>query len=427
MERYIYTDRESMNRLLVRPHLDRERLYRQVKDVFDRIEKKGDEAVRFYAGKYDGYTPESLEITEKEIYQSEMQVSVPLKKAMQLSADNIRRFHENQRLNEVPVVTVPGVICWRESRPVDAIGLYIPGGRTPLFSTVLMLGIPASLAGCRNIVMCTPPDKRGNIAPVILYSARLAGVQRIFRIGGIQAVAAMALGTETIPKVDKIFGPGNQYVTAAKQWAQQNGTAIDIPAGPSEVLVIADETADPVWVAADLLSQAEHGTDSQVVLVTWVETLAVKVEEEVGKQLEELPRKEIASHSLEYGKIIICRTAGEALDISNNYAPEHLILAVKNPEEMLKDIIHAGSVFLGHYAPVSAGDYASGTNHTLPTNGYARVYGGVSLDSYIKKMTVQKISAEGLQSIGPAIEVMAEAEKLEGHSRAVSIRLKDKR
>ncbi len=427
METYRYPDKAKWKELLRRPELEQTQLETLVREIFERIEKEGDKAVREYTARYDGFVTESMEVSREEIRAAGLKIPEPLKKAMKLAAGNIRRFHENQLIRESGVETMPGVTCWRENRAIETVGLYIPGGTAPLFSTVLMLAVPASIAGCRNIVLCTPGGREGRVASEILYAANLAGVHKVFCAGGIQAIAAMALGTESVPKVEKIFGPGNQYVVAAKQWAQQTGTPIDIPAGPSEMLVIADETARPAWVAADLLSQAEHGTDSQVILVTWIEKLREGVKQEITRQLEILPREEIARKSLENGKIIVCRDAKEATEISNFYAPEHLILAVKDPDRMLKNIRHAGSVFLGHYTPESAGDYASGTNHTLPTNGYARVYGGVSLDSYLKKMTVQKITPEGLQRIGPVIQIMAAAEKLEGHRRAVNIRMEDKR
>lgn len=429
MKKYFYPEKEKWEDMLQRPVLDREKLTGLVRDIFNRIRLEGDKALREYTVRYDGYMPECLEISRADMEEAVAGVSVPLKNAMDMATDNIRKFHEAQKVVEPEVETTPGVTCWRERRPIDSVGLYIPGGTAPLFSSVLMLAIPAAIAGCREVILCSPGDENGKIVPEILYAAGLAGVKRVFRIGGAQAIAAMALGTETVPRVDKIFGPGNQYVTAAKQWAQQTGTAIDIPAGPSEVLVIADDSARADWVAADLLSQAEHGPDSQVVLVTWSEKLAARVEKEVEQQLKVLPRREIAGRSLQHGKIILCRDDREAVEISNRYAPEHLILSVVYPEEMLRGIRHAGSVFLGHYTPESAGDYASGTNHTLPTNGYARTFGGVSLDSYIKKMTVQKITPEGLQHIGDAIEVMAAAEGLEGHRKAVEVRRrrKDKR
>ncbi|HHJ11209.1 MAG TPA: histidinol dehydrogenase [Bacteroidetes bacterium] len=419
METFFYPDETAWPDILRRPEMDQENLGALVRDIFNRIRLEGDKALLDYTERYDGYTPERLEISREEMEEALAKASVPLKNAMDTAMDNIRKFHKAQQGIEPVVETTPGVTCWRESRPIDSVGLYIPGGTAPLFSSVLMLAVPAAIAGCREVILCSPGDEKGKIAPEILYAAGLAGVQRIFRIGGAQAIAAMALGTETVPRVDKIFGPGNQYVTAAKQWAQQTGTAIDIPAGPSEVLVIADDSARPAWVAADLLSQAEHGPDSQVVLVTWSEKLAAEVEKAVKQQLKGLPRREIASRSLQHGKIILCRDDREAVKISNIYAPEHLILSVMQPEKMLRGIRHAGSVFLGHYTPESAGDYASGTNHTLPTNGYARVFGGVSLDSYLKKMTVQKITPEGLNNIGPAIMTMAEAEGLAGHAEAV--------
>ncbi len=424
MKKYLYPEKEQWDTILERPAPEQESLEEMVREVFGRLRQEGDAALRDYTRRFDGFVTEKLEVSAAEITEAGQQVSPELQEAIALAAANIRTFHAAQRHDEPPVETMPGVTCRRVSRPIDRVGLYIPGGTAPLFSTVLMLAVPAVIAGSREIILCTPGGREGRVAPEILYAAAVSGVHRIFRVGGAQAIAAMALGTETIPKVDKIFGPGNRYVTAAKQWAQQQGTAIDIPAGPSEVLVMADDTARPAWVAADLLSQAEHGPDSQVVLVTWSERLAAATEKEVSRQLETLPRKEIARQSLEHGRIILCRDEKEATEISDRYAPEHLILAVEEPERMLQEIRHAGSVFLGHYTPESAGDYASGTNHTLPTAGYARVYGGVSLDSYLKKMTVQEITPAGLEKIGPAIMTMAAAEGLEGHRRVVEVRQK---
>lgn len=423
MKKVILPGKKDWARLFRRPLLDAAGLEQTVRQIFHDVAAGGDEAVLRYSRKFDGYQGDVPEVGRQEWEAAAKVVSQPLKDAIKVAAGNIRRFHENQMSREKPVETFPGVVCRREYRAIDSVGLYIPGGTAPLFSTVLMLGIPASVAGCRNIFLCTPPRADGTVAPEILYAAGVAGVHRVFRAGGIQAVAAMAVGTESIPKVDKILGPGNQFVTAAKNYAQYLGTAIDMPAGPSEVLVIADQTARPEWVAADLLSQAEHGPDSQVMLITWVKELIEAVEKEVERLLPRLPRKDIAAGALEHARLILCRDAEEATEMADAYAPEHLILAVHNPEELLVNTHHAGSVFMGHYTPESAGDYASGTNHTLPTMGYARVSGGVSTEHFLKKMTVQEISPQGLKALGPVIETMAAAEQLEAHKLAVQVRL----
>ena len=422
MKTYLYPSPSELDDLLQRPASDGAQLTDLVREIFGEVQARGDEALRDYTERFEGYCPEDLEVSAEEIRRAADEVPQSLQEALEQAAGNIRTFHAAQLRDEAVVETAPGVRCWREARPLDRVGLYIPGGTAPLFSTVLMLAIPASLAGCREVVLCTPAGRDGRVAPAILYAAATAGVHRIFRVGGAQAVAAMALGTESVPRADKIFGPGNRYVTAAKLWAQQLGTAIDMPAGPSEVLVLADDTARPAFVAADLLSQAEHGSDSQVILVTWSEALAEAVEQEALRQLERLPRRDIAAQALEHARILVVRDAGEGVAVSNLYAPEHLIVATEDPRALLPQIRHAGSVFLGHYTPESAGDYASGTNHTLPTGGFARIYGGVSVDDYLKKMTVQQITPAGLRGLATTITTMARAEGLEAHARAVEAR-----
>jgi histidinol dehydrogenase len=395
----------------------------RVRQIFDDVRQRGDEALRQYAAELDGAVLTNLRATSKEIAAAAAQVPAELQAAIRQAKANIEVFHATQREEPQQVETMPGVVCWRRVVPVQRVGLYIPGGTAPLFSTLLMLGVPARLAGCPNIVLCTPPAKDGSVNPVILFTASLLGIDTIIKAGGAQAVAALTGGTETVPAVDKIFGPGNRYVTAAKQLAAQRGVAIDMPAGPSEVLVMADETANPVFVAADLLSQAEHGPDSQVVLLSTSGQVVEQVTEEVRRQLQVLPRREVAELALRESRAVLLRTSEEMLQFSNAYAPEHLILAVQNPDELADAVTSAGSVFLGHLTPEAAGDYASGTNHTLPTNGYARNYSGVSLDSFVKKITFQRISAEGLKNVGPVVEVMAEAEGLRAHARAVTLRL----
>lgn len=395
-----------------------------VKGIFDDIQKNGDAAVKKYTSIFDGVTISDFKITNEEVQAAIETVADELKNAIQLAADNIKRFHASQKEIVNTIETTSGVFCWRESRAIETVGIYIPGGTAPLFSTVLMLAIPAQLAGCKNIILCSPPDKNGQINPAILYAAQLTGVTKIYKVGGIQAVAAMTFGTNTIPKVSKVFGPGNQYVTAAKQYAQQLGIAIDMPAGPSELLVIADETCDADFVASDLLSQAEHGEDSQVILVTSSEKIVKKVIAAVTIQKTELSRISIVNKALENSRAVVVNSIEEAIQFSNYYAPEHLILAIKDAENKLSQIENAGSVFIGNYSCESAGDYASGTNHTLPTNGFAKNYSGVSLDSFVKKITFQKITATGIQNLGKTIELMAAAEQLEAHKNAVSIRLK---
>jgi histidinol dehydrogenase len=395
-----------------------------VKEIFKEVQKKGDTAVAKYTSIFDGVNFENLEVSIQEIETAVATVPNELKDAIQLAKSNIEKFHTAQKTAKVEVETVEGVQCWQEKRPIQKIGLYIPGGTAPLFSTVLMLAVPARIAGCNEIVLCSPPDKKGVINPAILYAAQLCGVTKILKVGGIQAIAGMTFGTQTIPKVYKIFGPGNQFVTVAKQLATQFGVAIDMPAGPSELLVVADDTAIPAFVASDLLSQAEHGTDSQVILVSTSKKLIDAVEAEIQIQLEQLPRKAIAEKAIANSKLIFVENNEVALDLINEYGPEHFIVCTANDDFFIDGIENAGSVFIGNYTPESAGDYASGTNHTLPTNGYAKNYSGVNLDSFTKSMTFQKISEKGIQNIGNAIEIMAEAEGLQAHKNAVTLRLK---
>jgi len=396
-----------------------------VKQIFKEVQQKGDKAIAKYASFFDGVTLENIQVTQEEIEIAKKEVSTELKEAIQLAKSNIEQFHAAQKTDKIVVETTIGVTCWQEKRPIQRVGLYIPGGTAPLFSTVLMLAVPAKLAGCQEIVLCTPSDKNEKINAAILYAANLCGVNKIYKVGGIQAIAGMTFGTETIPQVYKIFGPGNQFVTIAKQFASQNGVAIDMPAGPSELLVYADETAIPNFVASDLLSQAEHGKDSQVILVTTNKNILNDVEEEIYKQLKDLPRQEIAQVAINNSKLIFVETEKTALSLINEYGPEHFIVCSKNEDYFVDGIQNAGSIFIGNYTPESAGDYASGTNHTLPTNGYSKSYSGVNLDSFLKAMTFQKISNEGIQNIGKAIETMAEAEGLQAHKNAVSLRLKN--
>ncbi len=395
-----------------------------VKQIFKEVQQKGDKAIAKYASLFDGVTLENIQVTQEEIEFAKNEVSTELKEAIQLAKSNIEQFHAAQKTDKIVVETTIGVTCWQEKRPIQKVGLYIPGGTAPLFSTVLMLAVPAKLAGCQEIILCSPSDKNGKINAAILYAADLCGVTKIYKVGGIQAIAGMTFGTETIPQVYKIFGPGNQFVTIAKQFASQNGVAIDMPAGPSELLVYADETAIPSFVASDLLSQAEHGKDSQVILVTTNKNILNDVEEEIYKQLKELPRQEIAQVAINNSKLIFVETEKTALSLINEYGPEHFIVCSKNEDYFVDRIQNAGSIFIGNYTPESAGDYASGTNHTLPTNGYSKSYSGVNLDSFLKAMTFQKISDIGIQNIGKAIETMAEAEGLQAHKNAVTLRLK---
>lgn len=420
-----YPGRNEWAQLVERPHLDISQLNGVVSSVLDDIRQRGDEAVKHYEQKFDKVELSSLAVTEAEMTEAEALVSDELKAAIALAHHNIKAFHESQKFVSQKIEPQPGVVCWQKSVAIQRVGLYIPGGTAPLFSTVLMLATPAKIAGCEEIVLCTPPNREGKVHPAILVAARIAGVSKIFKAGGVQAIGAMAYGTESIPKTYKIFGPGNQYVMAAKQQVSLHDVAIDMPAGPSEVCVIADETANAAFIAADLLSQAEHGIDSQVFLITTSEEMIDKVMVEVDKQLNELPRKEIAAKALDYSKMVLVKDISEAIDLSNTYAPEHLIIQTDNYNEVAERIVNAGSVFLGKYACESAGDYASGTNHTLPTHGYATAYSGVNLDSYCRKITFQHLSAEGVSNIGPAVEAMAAAESLDAHKNAMTIRLKE--
>ena len=424
MNKIIYPKREAWELLLLRPVLNVDTLRDTVNEVIARVQQLGDKALFGYEARFDHVQLEQLAVTEAELTEAEELVPINLKAAILLAAKNIETFHKAQRFVTQKVETMSGVTCWQKAVPIEKVGLYVPGGTAPLFSTVLMLATPARIAGCKEIVLCTPPNHEGKVHPAILYAAKVAGVHRIFKVGGAQAIAAMAHGTETIPKVYKIFGPGNQYVMAAKQQVSLHEVAIDMPAGPSEVAVLADETASPVCVAADLLSQAEHGVDSQAMLVTTSSKLLDEVEYEVQRQLALLPRWQIAEKSISHSKLILVKDLDEAVDMVNAYAPEHLIIQTENYMQVAERIENAGSVFLGAYSTESAGDYASGTNHTLPTHGYAKAYSGVSLDSFIRKITFQEITEDGLQTLGPVIEVLAEHEELDAHKRAVSVRLK---
>lgn len=424
MEVVKYPAKESWASIIARPDNDNEEVFATVRTVLQAVKEDGDKAIRKFSEKFDKVTIDNLMVPEQEIAEAIGMVSDELKSAIKLAASNIEKFHASQIFESKKIETTKGVTCWQKSSPIEKVGLYVPGGTAPLFSTVLMLAIPANIAGCKEIALCTPPNKEGKIHPAILYAALLVGVTKIFKIGGVQAIAAMAYGTESVPKVYKIFGPGNQFVTAAKQLVSLKEVAIDMPAGPSEVEVIADGTADPAFIASDLLSQAEHGATSQVVLITTDEALVPAVLVEVEKQMNLLPRKELAAKAIDNSIVVVLKDMDEVVEITNLYAPEHLIIATDNYMAVADRIVNAGSIFLGHYTPESAGDYASGTNHTLPTNGFARTYSGVNLDSYIKKITLQEISAEGLMNIGPAIEIMAANEELEAHKNAVTLRLK---
>lgn len=414
---------EKWKKQLARPVQKTKEINKIVKPIFEKVEKNGDKALKKFAQEYDHVSLDSLLVTPEEIKAAKDQISKELKEAIKIAKANIERFHAAQATPELIEEVMPGVVCRRKSVPIQRVGLYIPGGTAPLFSTVLMLGVPAKIAGCKETVLCTPPNREGKIHPAILYTADLVGITKIVKVGGAQAVAALTFGTESVPQVDKIFGPGNQYVTSAKQFATKFGVAIDMPAGPSEVLVYADESAIPSFVASDLLSQAEHGVDSQVVLVTPSEKFAKKVLKEIDVQLEELSRKDIAFKALQNSTAVVMEDQETALELINDYAPEHLIIAVENEEEAVDAIYNAGSVFIGNFTPESAGDYASGTNHTLPTYGYARNYSGVSLDSFLKKITYQKITSDGIKTLGPVVEVMAANEQLDAHKNAVTIRL----
>jgi histidinol dehydrogenase len=423
MQKILLPKKKDWESLITRPTAEKAQLNELVDTVFEEVKQNGDKAVLQYCKTFDKVDLNTLAVSKDDVKNAAAQLSEELKAAIQLAKNNIRKFHEAQTQPIEKIETTKGVFCWRENRAIETVGIYIPGGSAPLFSTVLMLGIPAILAGCKEIILCTPPNSEGKINAAILYTAALVGITKIYTVGGIQAIAAMTFGTKTIPAVNKIFGPGNQYVTAAKQMAQNFGVAIDMPAGPSEVLVIADETCNPVFVAADLLSQAEHGADSQVILLSNNEHVINETLIQITKQLEALPRKEIATKAIGNSKAILLNDIDECITLSNLYAPEHLIIATENASNLVSQITNAGSIFLGNYSCESVGDYASGTNHTLPTNGYARNYSGVSLDSFVKKITVQEVSKEGLQNIGPSVELMAEAEGLWGHKNAVSVRL----
>lgn len=420
-----YPAKEEWDELVKRPHLDVSELNATVEGVLNDVKNHGDSAVIRYEEKFDHAHLDSLSVSDAEMEEAESLVSLELKHALELAHHNISSFHQSQQFYGEKVETVSGVTCWQKSVAIEKVGLYIPGGTAPLFSTVLMLATPAKIAGCKEIVLCTPPNREGKVNPAILMAAKIAGVSKIFKIGGVQAIGAMAYGTESVPKVYKIFGPGNQYVMAAKQHVSLHDVAIDMPAGPSEVCVIADETSNPVFVAADLLSQAEHGVDSQVFLISTSEEMIEKVKEEVEKQLEQLPRKEMAAKSLDNSKLVLVKDYDEAIELSNTYAPEHLIIATRNYDELAEKVVNAGSVFLGQYACESAGDYASGTNHTLPTHGYALAYNGVNLDSYNRKITFQHLTDEGIRSIGNAVVVMAENEQLEAHANAMRVRVNE--
>lgn len=423
MQIHKFPDKSEWASILARPVFDGMALFDNVKKILDDVKQRGDAAVKEYTLKFDHVEVENPEVTKAEFEEAEKLVSQNLKHAIEMARRNIWKFHIEQQQEFKEIQTSPGVYCWQKALPVEKVGLYIPGGNAPLFSTVLMLAIPANIAECKEIVLCTPPGKDGKIHPAILYAAKVAGVHRVFKIGGTQAIAAMAYGTETVPAVYKIFGPGNQYVTAAKQLVSLHGVAIDMPAGPSEVEVLADETAEPAFVAADLLSQAEHGVDSQALLITVSEELIEKVLEQIDLQLEQLPKKELAQKTLENSKIVLLKSLQEAVDMTNEYAPEHLIISTRHYMGVAHNIVNAGSVFLGNYTPESAGDYASGTNHTLPTNGYAKAYSGVNLDSYLRKVTFQQISREGLVNLSNAIMIMAENEELVAHKNAVKVRI----
>jgi histidinol dehydrogenase len=423
----IYRKPPKMNweGLLERPKISAIELESHVRRVLETVKKDGDKALIKFAKEFDRVEMTAFEVTDVEMQQGVASTPPELKQAILLAKENIEKFHAKQFPAVEVVETMPGVRCWRKAVAIEKVGLYIPGGTAPLFSTILMLGIPASIAGCREIILCSPPSPEGTLDPAILYTAQLVGIHRVFKIGGSQAIAAMAYGTDHVPKVSKIFGPGNQYVTCAKQHVQQSGVAIDMPAGPSEVAIFADSNADIRYIAADLLSQAEHGIDSQVVLVTTSENIADTIQQEVDRQLELLPRKELAGKALQHSVVMLVSNDVEAMEMLNAYAPEHLILNCSNAALLAEQVINAGSVFIGPYSPESVGDYASGTNHTLPTNGYAKAYSGVSVDSFIRKITFQELTEEGLSNIGPAVQVMAHAEGLDAHRNAVTVRLSD--
>jgi histidinol dehydrogenase len=422
MKTEINPTKSKWSQLCQRPQLELEYLDSSVKNILTRVKISGDEALKEFTRQFDQVELRELQVTELEINEAIQSVPDKLKAAIQTAANNIEKFHSAQKTETLKVETMPGVTCWRRSSPIQKVGIYIPGGSAPLFSTVLMLGIPAKLAGCENVILCTPPSRNGSIHPAILFAASLSGIKKIFKVGGAQAIAAMAYGTNTIEAVNKIFGPGNQFVTKAKQLVSQDGIAIDMPAGPSEVLVIADESANPAFIAADLLSQAEHGADSQVVLVATSQSIVDKTIEQINLQIEKLPRKEIAKEALKCSLSIVFDSKDKMIDFANEYAPEHLIINTIDCDLIVEKIVNAGSIFLGAYSPESVGDYASGTNHTLPTNGFAKAYSGVSLDSFVKYITIQKLTKEGLSKLGPVVEEMAEAEQLKAHAEAVRVR-----
>jgi histidinol dehydrogenase len=423
MNKIFNPEKKNWKDLLTRPTQSMDEIESLVTHVFKEVRSGGDDALNKFTERFDNVLLDAIAISKEEIDAAKKQVAPALQDAIHIAKNNIEKFHRAQKTSRVEVETSKGVLCWQEKRPIQKVGLYIPGGTAPLFSTILMLAVPAQIAGCSDIILCTPPDGEGKVNPAILYTASICGVNRIFKVGGIQAIAGMTFGTESIPQVYKIFGPGNQFVTAAKQLATKFGTAIDMPAGPSELLVVADDTANAIFVAADLLSQAEHGIDSQVILVATSERLLWEVEKEIDKQIKVLPRLKIAQKAIENSKLIYMNNDQEAMDFINAYGPEHFIICTRNADFFTENIQNAGSVFIGNYTPESAGDYASGTNHTLPTNGYAKQYSGVNLDSFMKSMTFQKITKAGLQEIGKAIEVMAEAEGLQAHKNAVTLRL----
>jgi len=425
MDAILFPKKENWEGLCKRPLLNNANLEIPVRNILKRVKSGGDKALVEYAALFDKVTLSEIKVPDTELKESAAAIPGELKRAIKLAMKNIEKFHQLQIISEDPVETLPGVKCWRKSIPFDIVGLYIPGGSAPLFSTVLMLAIPAKIAGCSRVILCTPPAADGKVNPLILYAANLTGITEIYKTGGAQAIAAMAYGTETVPRVSKIFGPGNQYVMKAKELVQSEGIAIDMPAGPSEVLIIADSKADPIYVAADLLSQAEHGPDSQVVLLTDSSELMADVKRELGEQLPKLPRKSIAGHALLNSISVLFSDLEECMEFSNLYAPEHLIINTVNAKNLADRVVNAGSVFIGKYSCESAGDYASGTNHTLPTNGYAKAFSGVSVESFIKKVSFQELTRKGLENIGAAIELMAEAENLAGHANAVIVRLKD--
>lgn len=425
MQIFRYPEKSDWKEIVARPTFEAASLESIVSNILDDVKLNGDTALRRYTAQFDKADIEDFAVPESEFDEAEKQMSAELKQAILHAKENLEKFHRSQIEKPVKVETTPGVICWRESRAIERVGLYIPGGTAPLFSTVLMLAVPARIAGCGEIVLCSPPDSTTKIHPAILFAARICGVTKVFKVGGAQAIAAMAYGTETVPQVYKIFGPGNQFVTAAKQMVAREGTALDMPAGPSEVAVLADETAIPAFVAADLLSQAEHGADSQVLFVTTEEKMIEPVLQELESQLNRLPRRDLTAQALENSRTVLVKNTEEAIELLNEYAPEHLILACQNDEGIAAKVVNAGSVFLGNYSCESAGDYASGTNHTLPTNGAARTFSGVSVDSFVKKITFQKLSAEGIKNLGATIETMAAAEGLEAHKNAVTLRLKE--